>query len=126
MESPVIKVQLAIGSKVRIANLAVTVILVFIMVAGFATLRTSSKAASCKRVAIDDNCWIERCQNYTKIQCNRALLNLTVDEFKEFLAVACWSHTENTSCSITREIDNKELYHLEYSPAECGVVCHAF
>ena len=126
LSSPEFKMQFTIGSKVKFLNLMAMSILAVIVVAGFASLLSQSKGASCKKLTLDPQCWIQRCQNFTEIQCNRVWLNLTTNEFEQFLAGACWSHTENTSCSITRELADKEIYHLEYTPEECGQLCEAF
>ena len=126
LSSSKVKTRFTMGRRATFANLMLTSVLAMIAVASFAALMTKSEKAGCRHLTIDPDCWIQRCKDFADIQCNSISLNITANEFDQFHAGACWSHTENTSCSITQRVDNKELYHLEYTDKECGKICKAF
>lgn len=118
--------EIKFESKSKATQLIILGVLSIVIVAGFASLMVGSKEAVCKHLMIDQQCWIEDCKGYAEFHCGKVLLNTTADEFTRFLDVSCWSHHENTSCSITKGVGGVELYHLQYSPEECGTICHKF
>ena len=119
--------ELQIQSKSKAIQLIISsIILLLVAVAGLTTLMVGWKNVDCDNLQIDSQCWIMNCNEYAQFHCGKFLLNVTKEEFTSFLGTTCWSNHENATCSITKRVGGVELYHLQYSPEECGAICQHF